>query len=44
MDVPIQEDSDVYLLILQIQSWHSFPLSSDEWSQTVEEIFNDFFQ
>ena len=43
MDVPIQEDSDVYLLILQIQSWHSFPLSSDEWSQTVEEIFNDFF-
>lgn len=43
MNILLTADSNVYLLGIQIQNWHSFPLSSDEWSQTAEEIFLSFF-
>ena len=42
MKVPLKHQSDVYLLELQIQNWHSLPLSLEEWSQTAEEVFQDF--
>lgn len=43
MNIPVSADSDVYLLWVQIQHWHSFPVAFEEWSQNTEEIFQTFF-
>lgn len=43
MEIPLYAQTNIYLLKLQIQNWHSFPLSYEEWSQTAEEIFQSFF-
>ena len=43
MKIPVSAGSDVYLLWVQIQQWHSFPVAFEEWRQSTEEIFRDFF-
>lgn len=43
MKIPVSASSDVYLLWVQIQQWHSFPVAFEEWRQSTEEIFRDFF-
>ena len=42
MKIPVSAGSDVYLLWVQIQQWHSFPVAFEEWRQSTEEIFRDF--
>lgn len=43
MGLSLAPHTNVYLLKLRIQNWLSFPLSCEEWSQTADEIFQDFF-
>lgn len=44
MNIPVFDNSDVYLFWIQIHKWRNLPLAVDEWNSSAEEIIKSIFQ